>query len=71
MSYSWAGFVIAPGAAVMVGELGGGHWQMPGRNRIRVLRAEDGVEIVAPADGGAKDFALVCGDPAVPRPRKA
>lgn len=62
MSYTWCGF-LRPGApAIGLSELNGGHWQIPGRNRIKVRRATDGVVLAFPANGGSKEFALVCGD---------
>ena len=62
MSYSWAGFLCG-GTAVGVCELNGGHWQIPGRNRILAMCRGDGIELRFPADGGAKEFALTCGAP--------
>ncbi len=70
MSYTWVGFIVNDQAALGICELRGGHWEMPGRNRIRVLRTTNGVAFVFPADGGSKEFALVAGDPAAYAPAK-
>ncbi len=62
MSFTWMG-LVAGGHAVGVSEWNGGEWKLPGRNRIRLLRAGDGVDFVFPANGGSKEFILACGDP--------
>ncbi len=63
MSYSWAGLWREGGPLVGVAELRGGHWQMPGRNRIILRKEEKGLSWNFPASGGSREYALVCGEP--------
>ncbi len=63
MSYTWAGFLRPGLPAVGICELHGGQWQIPGRNRIRVMAQGDGLACVFAVNGGSKSFALVCGNP--------
>jgi hypothetical protein len=69
MSCSWMG-LFAGGHAVGVSEWNGGHWELPGRQRIRFLRAGGGIDVAIPADGGRKEYILACGDPEAYAPRR-
>ena len=69
------GFCSGNHTAVGVCELSGGHWEIPGKNRIRILRTPGtpgggGVAFDFRADGGSRDFALACGDPQKYAPEK-
>jgi hypothetical protein len=55
MSYTWAGFILPGQTALGVTELNGGHWKIPGRNRIRVCRQGNDLEFVFPSHGGSKE----------------
>lgn len=63
VSYTWAGLWREGGPLVGVTELRGGRWRLPGRNRIRIRRCEGGLVWHFAAEGGSREYALVCGDP--------
>ena len=62
-SYAWLGLWRDGGPLIGVAELRGGHWQLPGRNRISVHQEEAGLAWYFAANGGSREYALTCGEP--------
>ncbi len=70
ISYAWAGLWRDGGPLIGVTEMRGGHWKLPGRNRITVKKDEKGLSWHFPANGGSREYAFVCGIPEAFAPEK-